>query len=65
MDNAVRETMCTKCEHLDVCAYKQTYIRFLSEYGKFRNEYPEDISFIGKSDPECQFCKKKPDVNFR
>lgn len=65
MDNASRETMCTKCEHLDVCTYKQIYIHFLSEYRKFRNEYPEDITFIKNTDPDCMYCKKKPDVNFR
>lgn len=65
MNGGVRETICTSCIHREVCAYKQRYLEYLSAYEKMRGDYPDDISFIKKSDPDCNFYKKKSDVNLR
>lgn len=65
MDGGVRETICTSCIHREVCAYKQRYLEYLSACEKMRGDYPDDISFIKKSDPDCNFYKKKSDVNLR
>ena len=55
MDGGVRE----------VCVYKQTYLEYLGACEKMRGDYPDDISFIKKSDPVCNFYKKKSDVIMR
>lgn len=61
MSDGVRETFCTKCLHREVCAYKDTYLRYLETLVKFNNEYSDDISFIKKEDPNCKFFSKKSD----
>lgn len=69
MDGGVRETICTSCVHREVCVYKQTYLEYLGACEKMRgdypDDYPDDISFIKKSDPVCNFYKKKSDVIMR
>lgn len=62
MCDGVRETLCTRCAHREVCAYKDTYLKYLEEMIKFNNEYSDYISFIEKDDPKCKFFKKKIDV---
>ncbi len=59
------ETVCTCCIHREVCLYKQTYLDFLRACEKIRSNYPYDISFIKRNKPECNFYKKKSDVNMR
>lgn len=61
----VGETICSKCIHKEVCIYKQTYLEYLGACEKMRGDYPDDISFIKKNDPDCNFYKKKADVNLR
>lgn len=61
----VEETICSSCIHRDVCVYKQTYLEYLDACEKMRGDYPDDISFIKKNDPDCNFHKKKSDVNLR
>ena len=61
----VGETICSSCIHREVCVYKRTYLEYLSACEKMRDDYPDDISFIKKSDSDCIFYKKKSDVNFR
>jgi len=65
MGEGVRETICTSCVHREVCVYKQTYLEYLGACEKMRGDYPDDISFIKKSDPNCIFHKKRSDVAFR
>ncbi len=65
MSEGVRETICTSCIHREVCMYKQTYLNYLSACEEMNRNYPDDISFIRKSDPDCNFYKKKSDVNPR
>ncbi len=65
MFDGVRETLCTRCVHREVCAYKDTYLRYLERLVKFNNEYSDDISFIKKEDPNCKFFSKKSDSNLR
>ena len=65
MDGGVRETMCTHCIHREVCLYKQTYLEYLRASEKMYSDYPDDISFIENTDPNCIHYKKKSDVNLR
>lgn len=65
MGGAVRETMCTSCIHREICLYKQTYLEYLSACEKMYSDYPDDISFIKKTDPNCIHYKKKSDVGIR
>lgn len=65
VDDGVRETICTSCVHREVCVYKQTYLEYLSACEKMHSEYRDDISFIGKKDPDCKFCMKKSDFAIR
>ena len=65
MGEGVRETICTSCVHREVCVYKQTYLEYLGACEKMRGDYPDDISFIEKSDPNCIFHKKRSSVAFR
>lgn len=55
----VKETSCTVCSHVEVCANKEIYLGFLKASEKFRGEYPDDISFIKKNDPACNFFSRK------
>lgn len=65
MSEGVRETSCTKCEHREVCAYKDTYLQYLKAFEHFHNGYSDDVSFIGKDDPKCNFFKKKDEAHPR
>lgn len=62
MCDGVRETLCTRCAHREVCAYKDTYLQYLKGFEDFHNGYLDDASFIRKDDPKCKFFKKKVDV---
>lgn len=65
MGEGVRETICTNCVHREVCVHRLTYLKYLNAYEKMYNDYPDDISFIEKSDPNYIFHKKRSDVAFR
>lgn len=65
MCDGVRETLCTRCAHREVCAYKDTYLKYLEGMIKFNNEYSDYISFIEKDDPNCKFFLRKSESNFR
>ena len=65
MFDGVRETLCTKCVHREVCSYKNTYLKYLENLMKFNNEYSDNISFIKKDDPNCKFFSMKFESNFR
>lgn len=62
MCDGVRETSCTRCEHREVCVYKDKYLQYLKGFEDFHNGYLDDVSFIRKDDPKCNFFKKKIDV---
>lgn len=62
MSNGVRETICTRCVHREVCIYKETYLQYLQALEQFNEKYATDISFLIKEDPACKFLTKKPDV---
>lgn len=65
MSDGVRETLCTRCLHREVCVYKDAYLRYLETLVKFNNEYSDDISFIKTEDPNCKFFSKKSNSNLR
>lgn len=44
MCDGVRETICTRCEHREVCVYKDKYLRYLEMLVKFNNEYSDRFS---------------------
>lgn len=65
MSDEVRETLCTRCVHREVCAYKDAYLRYLETLVKFNSEYSDDISFITKEEPNCKFFSRNHDFNLR
>lgn len=65
MCDGIRETICTRCEHREVCVYKDKYLRYLEILVKFNNEYSDDISFIKKNDPNCKFFSRKLEYGLR
>lgn len=65
MSDGVRETICTHCEHRDVCKHKETYLEFLKAQENLYAEYESHIEFIKRNDPDCKFHKKKTVPNLR
>lgn len=65
MCDGVRETSCTRCEHREVCVYKDKYLQYLKGFEDFHNRYLDDVSFIRKDDPKCKFFLRKSESNFR
>lgn len=65
MCDGVRETLCVRCVHREVCTYKDAYLSYLKTLMKFNNEYSDDISFVKKDDPDCKFFSRKFESNFR
>lgn len=59
MFNSVRETICTRCEHRDVCKHKETYLEFLKAQENLYAEYGSYIEFIRRNDPDCKFHDEK------
>lgn len=60
----VRETICSKCVHGQVCAYKERYLKMLShlneEFVLFMTE--ENRNFMQFNDPACKWKEEKLDV---
>lgn len=65
MSGGVRETICTRCEHRDVCKHKETYLEFLKAQENLYAEYGGHIEFICQNDPKCKFHKEKTVGNLR
>ena len=42
MCDGVRETSCTRCEHREVCVYKDKYLQYLKGFEDFHNGYLDD-----------------------
>lgn len=70
MDNAVKETLCTSCNHLDVCTYMNDYLYILDAVSKVSIDQQcsdgkkvylkkvTDFDFIGDISIGCRYYQK-------
>lgn len=72
-DNGVKETLCTRCIHLNVCAYKKDYLDILKEVEnatvtrdtsdeKIVSKKVIDYDFIGTIHVSCRYYEKRPEI---
>ena len=55
MSDCVKETLCTKCEHREVCKYKKDYVNFTTDDGKGAMKKVIDYDFIGEIEVPCKY----------
>lgn len=66
MSDCVKETLCTKCEHREVCKYKKdylnilksvndAYVNFTTDDGKGAMKKVIDYDFIGEIKVPCKY----------
>lgn len=56
MDRAVRETLCSSCSHIKVCAHKDDYLNMVKSLDEMFYKFPEnERSFMCLRDPDCKF----------
>lgn len=59
----VRETLCTSCNHRDVCSHKDDYLAMLKSLEETFNSFPkEEKDFMVMRDPECKFYTSKNEI---
>lgn len=59
MDGGVRETLCSSCDHRDVCAHKDDYLNMVNSLQEMFNKFPEnEREFMYLRDPNCKFYSK-------
>ena len=67
MSDCVKETLCTRCEHRNVCKYKEDYLKvvesiynanvcFENEDGKHCMKKVTNYDFIGEIKVPCKYC---------
>lgn len=60
MDGAVRETLCSSCSHINVCAHKDDYLNMVKSLQETFYKLPEnERDFMYLRDPDCKFCSKE------
>lgn len=70
MSEEVKETLCTRCAHREVCAYKQDYLDILKAVenasvvsdisdGKITSKKVIDYDFISKIFVGCKYCRNR------
>lgn len=63
MDTGVRETLCTKCLHCQVCGHKKNYMTMMKRLEELFYSVPEeDRSNMAFQDPACKFNQEKLEV---
>lgn len=75
MDDCVKETLCTLCDHREVCSYKQDYLNILkavgnarvsvakeSSDGGFSSKKVIDYDFISEISIGCRYYRNWTDV---
>lgn len=63
MDIGVRETLCSKCLHCQVCFHKKNYLAMVKRLEELFYSIPEeDRDALVLQDPACKFNQKKLDV---
>lgn len=74
MFDEVKETLCTRCAHIEVCAYKQDYLDILKavENAKVVRDTPDEkitskkvscYDFIGKISVTCKYYQNWTQVS--
>lgn len=64
MSEGVRETICSKCIHVEVCEHK---IKYLDMLGHLQEEFElfmqkENRKFMSFQDPMCAYLHRKPEI---
>lgn len=60
MDIGVRETLCSKCLHCQVCFHKKNYLAMVKRLEELFYSVPEeDRDALVLKDPACKFNQKK------
>ena len=60
MDGAVRETLCSSCSHINVCAHKDDYLNMVKSLQEMFYKFPEnEREFMYLRDPDCKFYSKE------
>ena len=63
MDIGVRETLCSKCLHCQVCGHKKNYLAMVKRLEDLFYSVPEeDRDAVVLQDPACKFNQKKMEV---
>ena len=66
MSDCVKETLCTRCEHRNICKYKQDYLKIIESVNNARVYYEADegkenikkvidYDFIGEIKVPCKY----------
>ena len=59
MDGGARETLCSSCSHINVCAHKDDYLNMVKSLQEMFYEFPEnEREFMYLRDPDCKFYSK-------
>lgn len=60
MDGGVRETCCSSCSHIEVCAHKDDYLNIVKSLEEMYYKFPKnEREFMILRDPDCEFYSKK------
>lgn len=60
MDGAVRETLCSSCSHINVCAHKDDYLNMVQSLQEMFYKFPKnEREFMYLRDPDCKFYSKE------
>lgn len=73
MSERVKETLCTKCSHREVCIYKQDYLNIIKAVenavieqssidGKYGQLKVTDFDFIGSISIACRYYQNWTDT---
>ena len=63
MDAGVRETLCSRCLHSQVCAHKKDYLNMVKKLEELFYSVPEEErSVMVFREPDCRFMEKELSV---
>lgn len=63
MVGEVRETCCSSCSHIDVCAHKDDYLNMIKSLEEMFYKFPENERvFMRLRDPDCKFYSKESSI---
>ena len=59
MDGGARETLCSSCSHINICAHKDDYLNMVKSLQEMFYKFPEnERDFMYLRDPDCKFYSK-------
>lgn len=60
MDGGARETLCSSCSHINVCAHKDDYLNMVKSLQEMFYKLSEnERDFMYLRDPDCKFHSKE------